>query len=200
MMGKTVKRRKYFIKKEYQGKLILSCFLFVLGIGLLFTLVLGMLSADTLTISYSNQDIQLGQTPMMLIKQVLTANWVLVILGGGAVIVGSVMLSHRVVGPLYRFEATLESMKKGKLDTVIKLRDKDEGKELAKKINDFNNQLSGSIQDINKNSKALQMLIEQVSTLELPENEKEQLASLCWSMQEHNRKISDHCNYFYNQG
>ena len=199
-MVKTVKRRKYFIKKDYQGKLILSCFLFVAGIGLLFNVVLGMLSADSLTISYSNQDLQLGQTPMMLFKQVLTANWILIILGGGFVVFASLFLSHRVVGPMYRFEATLESMKKGKLDTVIKLRDKDEGKELAQKINEFNSQMSDSIRDISKNSEALQMLIEQTSRLELPEQEKEQFASLCWAMQEHNRKISSRCDSYKTQG
>jgi hypothetical protein len=30
----------------------------------------------------------------------------------------------------------------------------------------------------------------------MPEKEKEQLAGLCWAMQEHNRKISNNCNYF----
>lgn len=195
-MGKIVKRRKYFIKKEYQGKLILKCFLFVAGIALLFNVVLGVLSADSLTISYSNQDVQLGQTPMMLLKQLLTANWILIILGGGFVIVAALLLSHRIVGPLYRFETTLDCMKKGKLDTVIKLRDKDEGKELAQKINDFNSHLSESIRDIRKNSKALEMLIEQVAGIDLPEKEKEQVASLCWSMQEHSRKVSRRCNSF----
>ena len=195
-MRNKVKRRKYFIKKDYQGKLILSGFLLVAGIGLLFNVVLGMLSADSLTISYSNQDLQLGQTPIMLFKQLLTANWILIILGGGFVIVACLLLSHRIVGPLYRFEATLDSMKHGKLDTVIKLRDKDQGKELAQKINDFNSHLSTAIHDIRKNSKALQILIEQASALDLHEQEKEKLASLCWSMQEHNNKVTASCNYF----
>lgn len=199
-MGKTLKRKKYFIKKEYQGKLILSCFLCVAGIGLLFNLVLGMLSADSLTISYSNQDLQLGQTPMMLLKQLLTANWLLIIIGGGFVVFAALYLSHRVVGPLYRFEATLDSMKKGKLDTVIKLRDKDEGKELAQKFNDFNSLLSRSMDDIKQHSQALNILIEQVSKLNLPEDEKQQLASLCWSMQEHNRKVSSRSKYFTTKG
>lgn len=200
-MGKTLKRRKYFIKKEYQGKLILSCFLFVAGIGLLFNVILGMLSADSLTISYSNQELQLGQTPMMLFKQLLTANWLILIIGGGFVIFAALYLSHRVVGPLYRFEATLDSMQKGKLDTVIKLRDKDEGKELAQKINDFNSLLSRSMNDISQHSQALNILIEQASKLNLQnDEEKEQFASLCWSMQEHNRKVSTCCNYFTTQG
>ncbi len=108
----------------------------------------------------------------------------------------SLLLSHRIAGPLYRFETTLDNMQQGRLDNIIQLRDKDEGKELARKINEFNAQLSQSFTIISQNSKALQILTEQALTLNLPEKEKEQLASLCWSMQEHNRKIRNNCNYF----
>jgi len=195
-MVKNYKRRKFFIKKDFQGKLILGCFLLVAGGGLLFNVLLGLLSADTLTISYTNNDLQIGQTPFMLIKQVLTANWFLLVIGGGFVMLASLLLSHRIAGPLYRFETTLDNMQQGRLDNIIQLRNKDEGKELARKINEFNAQLSQSFTLISQNSKALQILTEQALTLDLPEREKEQLASLCWSMQEHNRKISNNCNYY----
>lgn len=195
-MVKSYKRRNFFIKKDFQGKLILGCFLLVAGGGLLFNVLLGLLSADTLTISYTNNDLQLGQTPFMLLKQVLTANWLLLVIGGGFVMLASLLLSHRIAGPLYRFETTLDNMQKGRLDNIIHLRDKDEGKELARKINEFNVQLSQSFSLISQNSKALQILTEQALTLDLPEKEKEQLASLCWAMLEHNRKISNNCNYF----
>jgi methyl-accepting chemotaxis protein len=195
-MVKNYKRRNFFIKKDFQGKLILGCFLLVAGGGLLFNVLLGLLSADTLTISYIDNDLQLGQTPLMLVKQVLTANWFLLVIGGGFMMLASLLLSHRIAGPLYRFETTLDNMQKGRLDNTIHLRDKDEGKELARKINEFNVQLSQSFTIISQNSKALQILTEQALTLDLPEREKEQLASLCWSMQEHNRKISTNCNFF----
>jgi methyl-accepting chemotaxis protein len=195
-MGKSMKRRKYFIKKDYQGKLLLSGFLIVVGGGILFNVLLGFLSADSLTISYSNQELQLGQTPLMLFKQGLAANWLLIVLGGGLVMLASLLLSHRVVGPIYRFEATLDDMLKGNLNTTIHLREKDEGKELAQKINDFNSKASHSFNEIGNNSRALKVLIDQVAALNLPENEKDQLASLCWSMQEHNCKIAKYCQYY----
>jgi methyl-accepting chemotaxis protein len=132
----------------------------------------------------------------MLVKQVLTANWFLIVIGGGFVMLASLLLSHRIAGPLYRFETTLDNMKNGCLENTIHLRDKDEGKALARKINEFNIQLSQVFYAISQNSIALHILTEQALTLDLPEREKEQLASLCWAMQEHNRKISSHCNYF----
>ena len=132
-MAKRLKRRKFFIKKDFQGKLILGCFLSVAGGGLLFNVLIGVLSADSMTISYTNQDLQLGQTPFMLLKGMLTANWLLIIIGGGFVMLAALFLSHRIVGPMFRFESTLDNMKKGCLSDTIHLRKKDEGKELAQK-------------------------------------------------------------------
>jgi methyl-accepting chemotaxis protein len=195
-MGKSYKRRKLFIKKYFQGRLILGCFLFVAGGGLLFNVLLGVLPTDASTISQASHDFPTDQTPLLLLKQILTANWFLIIIGSVFVMIASLFLSHRIAGPMFRFESTLENMKKGHLDNTIHLRDKDEGKELALKINELNSQLSQSFRAISQNSKALQILIEQSAELNLPEKEKEQLASLCWSMQEHNRKITNNCNYF----
>jgi methyl-accepting chemotaxis protein len=195
-MGKSYKRRKLFIKKDFQGRLILGCFLFVAGGGLLFNVLLGVLPTDASTISHASHDFPTDQTALLLLKQILTANWFLIIIGGVFVMIASLFLSHRIAGPMFRFESTLENMKKGHLDNTIHLRDKDAGKELALKINELNSQLSQSFRSISQNSKALQILIEQSAELNLPEKEKEQLASLCWSMQEHNRKITNNCNYF----
>jgi methyl-accepting chemotaxis protein len=195
-MGKRYKRRKLLIKKDFQGRLILGCFLFVAGGGLLFNVLLGVLSADATTISHASHDFQIDQTPLLLVKQILTTNWFLIIIGSVFMMVASLFLSHRIAGPMFRFESTLDNMKKGQLDNIIHLRDKDEGKELAHKINELNSHLSQSFRAISQNSKALQILIEQASTIDLSEKEQEQLASLCWSMQEHNRKIGKNCNYF----
>lgn len=169
LMAKMYKRRKYFIKNDFQKKLLLGFVLFMAGGGLLFN---------------------------VLLKQLPTANWLLIFIGASCLMAGSLFLSRRIVGPLYRFEVTLDNMLKGRLNNLIHLRDKDEGKLLAQKINELNIQLSQSFYAINQNSKALQILIEQVSALDLPEGEKDQLASLCWSMHEHNRKIVHKCSYF----
>lgn len=168
-MTKNYKRKTFFIKKDFQGKLLLGCCLFITGAGLLFNILL---------------------------KQLPTANWIMVIIGGILLMVASSLLSHRIAGPMFRFESTLDNMKKGRLDITIHLRNKDEGKELAQKINEFNVQLSQSFRTIGQNSKAIQILLEQITALDLPEGKKELLAGLCWSMQEHNRRITNNCNYF----
>jgi methyl-accepting chemotaxis protein len=195
-MEKSYKRRNIFIKKDLQGKMILSCFLLVTGGGLMFIVLFGFFSADTLTISYSKQGLQMGQTPMMLIKQVLTANWILIAIGGAALVIASMLLSHRIAGPLFRIEKALDRMRAGHLNDTIRLRAKDEGKDLALKLNEFNLQLSQSLRTIKNCSTALQTLIDQTAELDLPMENKDHIASICWAMQEHNRKVINACEAY----
>jgi len=190
-MAQSYKRKIIFINKHYQGKLILSTFLFFCGGCLLFIVLLALFSADTLTISYVDNDIQFGKTPIMLVKQMLTANWILLAIGGVALVFSSMILSHRIAGPLYRFELALNHMNDGDLGDVIRLRQKDEGKQLAAKINQFNTNLSQSVRTAHLSTSAIDALLEQTEALNLPQEEKENLASLCWSLREHNRKIKN---------
>lgn len=168
-MAKKQNRRKFFRNTSFQKREILGCFLLIIGGGLMFN---------------------------VLVKQLPAANWFLGLFGIILIILAALLLTHRIIGPMFRFESTLDSMKQGYLDKTIKLREKDEGMELAQKINEFNGQLSQTFQTIGRNSKALDILIEQVAALDLPEKEKERLAGICWSMQEHNRRITSKSDYF----
>ncbi|MFN3395547.1 MAG: HAMP domain-containing protein [Thermodesulfovibrionales bacterium] len=60
----------------------------------------------------------------------------------------SLFLSHRIAGPLYRFEISIEEIIKGNLSFRIKLRKKDEAKELAEAMNRMIETLSSYISQI----------------------------------------------------
>jgi methyl-accepting chemotaxis protein len=144
-MKRNWRRRNYFIKKELQGRYIFSFFIFVVAGGFLLTAIFSLLSADTLTIVYNNDTLQLGKTPLVLFKEILRAHWIFVVTGGVLVVVASLFMSHRVAGPLYRFEKSLEEMNGGNFNFEIRLRSKDEGKELARMLNEFNTKLSSQL-------------------------------------------------------
>ena len=168
-MDKKQNRRNFFRNTNFQKREILGCFLLVTGGGLLFN---------------------------VLLQKVVPPSLLLSGIGTILILVASLLLSHRINGPMFRFESTLYSMMQGDLSKTIQLREKDEGRELAQRINEFNRQLSQSFCLIGQNSKALNILIDQVCALDLPEEKKEQLAGLCWAMQEHNRKITNNCNFY----
>ena len=96
MTKNSYKRRNYFIKKNFQGKLILGYFLFVVFGCLIFTIIFSLLSADSLTVVYQDNDLQIGQTPFMMAKQLLTANWIFIVAGSALVVIVAMRLTHRL--------------------------------------------------------------------------------------------------------
>lgn len=197
-MAKNYKRKNFFIKKNFQGKLILGYFLFVAGGGLFFIILLGAFSADTLTISYSNNDLQFGQTPVILLKKILAAHWIFIACGGVFTVIAAMLITHRIAGPIFRFERTLDIMLCKDLSDNIALRTKDEGKELAKKINDFNRQLSSTFKTIQSHSNAITTLLEKADghSAAASEEELEALKSIFWSVEENNKKIRSICTAY----
>lgn len=132
------KRRNYFINKEFQGRYIFNYFLLAAIGSLLFIAIFSFFSSNTLSIVYDNYHLQIGLTPGILFKKILTTQWLFVVFGGGMVAIVTLILTHRVAGPFYRFEKTLDEMLNGDISKKIILRKKDEGKDLAQKINAFN--------------------------------------------------------------
>lgn len=185
------KRRNYFIKKNFQGKLILGYFLFMVIGCLVFAVILTILSADSMTMTYQNNDLRLGQTPFMLIKELVTAHWIFIVVGSALVVVGAMFITHRLAGPMFRLERAVDNMVSGQLDDVVYLREKDEGKELAAKLNQFNRDLSKNIGEIRKRTKNIDDLLAQYSFIEQSETTAEDCASIQNSIARQNKVIRE---------
>lgn len=190
------KRRNIFVKKNFQGKLILGTFLLMMGGCLLFIAILAAFSGDSLTIAYQNHDLQMGQTPLMLLKKVLMAHWIFVVPGGILLVIATMFFTHRMAGPQFRFEKALDNMINGRLDDTIYLRDKDEGKELAAKLNCFNAELSRKIETIDKNTKKVDDLLQQYSLLDPQTVKPEDIYSIYQGITVQNAEIRKITNTF----
>ena len=189
---KKILRSNFFIKKAFQGKLILGYFLFVI-FGCLFLIFLfSLFSADTLSIIYRNNDLQLGQTSIMLLKKIIAAHWAAISFGLVILFIAAMLVTHRIAGPMYRFEKVLDNMLAKDLSDKIQLRRKDEGKELANKINFFNTDLSRTLKQITCQSKALEEIISKAKEQlrSLPPDAQDDLRWLYWSMEDKNKKIN----------
>jgi methyl-accepting chemotaxis protein len=162
-MKRNWRRRNYFINKELQGRYIFSFFVLVLACGFLLTAIFSLLSADSLTIVYKNDTLQLGKTPFILFKEILGAHWIFIATGGVLVVIASLFLSHRVAGPLYRFEKSLEEMNGRNFDFKIRLRSKDEGKELARMLNDLNSMLSSQLGEMRNLAEGVDLHLSEIS-------------------------------------
>jgi len=174
------KRKKYFINKELQGRFIFNYFILLTLGSILFIGIFSFFSSNTLSIVYENYHLQLGTTPGILFKKILSTQWLFIVVGGIFICFITLRITHRVAGPFFRFEKTLDQMLDQNLDCSIYLRTKDEGKELAKKINTFNSQLSLELQvihelnaKIGKSADKLQVEMTQEEMKELVETIKQ---------------------------
>jgi len=163
MSGKQqYKRRNYFIKKDFQGKHVFLAFALVVAGTLLFAGIFSLITSTTLSVSYDDYTLRVGTTPRILFSRFFTAEWLFIILGGVGVAVLAVFLSHRVAGPLYKLERSVNGMISGNIGETIYLRRRDEGKELAVKLNQFNEMLSAKIQEMRHLNKGLERHLQEL--------------------------------------
>jgi methyl-accepting chemotaxis protein len=148
MNATRYRRRNYFINKEYQGRTIFHYFLLILAGSILFSLVFSFFSSNTISIVYDDYHLKLGTTPGILLDRIFSAQWFFIVVCGVAVIFITLFLTHRVAGPFYRFEKSLDSMLEKDISGNIHLRKKDEGKGVAERLNRFNTMLAKDLSQV----------------------------------------------------
>lgn len=190
------KFRNYFLKKNFQGRIGLAMFIGSIGVCSLFFALLALFSRDTLTFSYTDSVVAVGQTPWMILKNALAANWVFLLIGGTLIVVAAIISSHRVAGPLFRFEKALAEMADGDLSSDIHLREKDEGQELAASINTFNSVLSAKIKKIDRSTRAISDLIARCEALHHGNERLENTDEILKAIKSHNIKIKQQVDFF----
>lgn len=159
------KRKKYFIQRLFQTKfIILFLFLVILGSIISGGLLYKRTSVD-LGNSYSEAHSKLKTTGELILPNVLIGNIVAIIIIGVATVALTVIISHRVAGPLYRFEKTTEQIAQGDLTIVTRLRQYDQVKSLADALSRMTMELREKILDIRKKSEELPLLLDEMKAL-----------------------------------
>jgi methyl-accepting chemotaxis protein len=156
MQQRTWRRRNYFIRKEFQGKFVLSFFLTIFVGAIIFTFIFSIFSAHTITVTYEDAILKVDRTPKALAVEIVRTYGVYILLLGLGISLVSLFLSHRIAGPIYRLERSVEEIAKGNLSLKITLRRKDELKELATSMNAMIGALSGQVRDIRGRTDAVE--------------------------------------------
>lgn len=129
------KRRQHFIKKRFQFNFILKfCILIIIG-GAISTGLLYFISKDTLTSSFQGSRLVVKSTAAAILPGIIYTNLITLILISVAAIVVTLYISHKIAGPLYRFEMDINEIAKGNLDKKIFLRKDDQAKDMAESLN-----------------------------------------------------------------
>lgn len=188
--------RNFFIKKDLQGRFAFAIFISAILSCLLILSLLAIFSADTMTISYANNDIKFGNTPWMLLKSAAAANWLFLLIGGTILVLLAIIGTHRIAGPIFRIEKSLTQMAAGDLSDTIHFRDKDEGKEFAEKINIMNSVFSEKLSEISRNAEAVNNLLNQYENLDTAHISPEDATSVCKAIRTHNDRLRAQMDFF----
>jgi methyl-accepting chemotaxis protein len=131
MAERKWKRKNYFIKKGFQTRLITIILLLVTIVANL----TGGIVYGILRINFLRENLQalfsLQSADDILLPAVLIAEFLSFVI---VAIIG-LFVSHRMAGPVYRFEKVTEEIGDGNFAFWVKLREKDEFKELADSFN-----------------------------------------------------------------
>jgi len=130
-MAYKVKRRfsNYLINERMQLTLTFR----FLALSLIFTIFIGLLMFFVIwpVVRVYIPSALVSVLIQQLISKLYSTSFILLIVIAGF----SIILTHRIAGPVYNLEKTLEQLNQGEDVKLIKLRDGDELQELAKKIN-----------------------------------------------------------------
>jgi methyl-accepting chemotaxis protein len=157
------KRRNYFINKTFQSEFILKfCGLVILG-SIVFGAILYLFSKHTLTTSFENSRLVIKSTadyifPGLLFGGIITA--MITAMAAGAVVM---LMTHRIAGPMYRFEKYVSEIGAGKLYSDLKIREKDQFQNMADSLNKMTRDLKLGLGEVNDVSDKLDKLIEELS-------------------------------------
>ncbi|TYO98332.1 hypothetical protein EDC39_107133 [Geothermobacter ehrlichii] len=161
-MSRKYRRRNFFINKELQGRFIFRYFILSFAGVMFFALAFSYLSQDNLTIAYDGEQLRIGATPMILLREMVEAHWFFLVTAGVFIAVFSMFVTHRIAGPLFRFEKTFEAMSNRDFSWNVVLRAKDEAKQTAAKLNIVNDVISNDLRDILRRSETLEQLLEEM--------------------------------------
>lgn len=140
-----IKRRQYLIKKRFQLG-FLARFTALVIVGLVLIAALFMYSANnTLTTGYSNSVLRIERTSSFFFVSMVL---IILIVATGVTLAGMilfVLFSHRIAGPLYRFEKTLKQIEDGDLTARINLRKSDQLTEIKEAFNSLTHSLDARV-------------------------------------------------------
>jgi len=170
-----IKRRQYFVQKNFQFKFILK-FCIVLLIGIIISIgLLCLFSMNTLTSSFEQSKLIIKNTASAILPSVFLSHLIALVLITLLAIVVTLLISHKLAGPLFRFQKELKEIGEGNLTQVIKLRKNDQITAMADSLNQMRTDLQNKILGIKEE---VEQIIESASGQDIPPGLIQQLNHL----------------------
>ncbi len=189
---RNYKRHIYFIEKSFQTNFILKfCALVVLG-GLLTIGLLYILAMKSTTVSFVNSRVVVRTTADFILPILVQTTAIVVIIVGFATVVVTLLVSHKIAGPLFRIKKVMGELGAGNFSQEFHIRQLDQLQDLADTFNDSIKKMKEKIQALKSDSEKLKNELDNISENEVSENKRALLSEL----KKISEELSKASNYF----
>ena len=151
--------RKYFINRKFQLEFSFRFLLIIAAASIAVMLLFFYNSRGTLSVGYTGTEVKMLQTGAYFMPSLIASTVVIVIFSCLTGAFAMIMLSHRIAGPIFRFNSTLDELIAGNLTRRFNLRGKDQFMDLADRINALSAVMDGKIADIKGKSAEISGII-----------------------------------------
>ncbi len=132
MSNNTSKRRNIYINKAFQGRFIVGVFLLIVLSGLCSALLIYWITGGDLQAQSQSAHTNIMTSLEHLGVSIFLGNLVSMLIAGSVATFVVLYASHKIAGPLYRFEKLCEQIGDDQLDNITALREHDQLQELGK--------------------------------------------------------------------
>jgi len=188
-MEKTYKRRKYLVDKKFQIKFILRFSILVLAGGFITVVLLYYLASQSTTVAIQNSRVLARTTGNFILPLLLQTVLLVTLIVGAAAAALSLLISHRISGPLFRFKKVMESLEDGDFSTEFHIRSMDQFHELEQAFNAMIRSTKQELHKIKDNLGLLKQKLDNIAEQDLPEPKRRALSELKEISEELNRTI-----------
>lgn len=130
------RRRTYFIGKKFQTKFIVKFCLLIISGALITGGTLYFLTMRSTTVVFENTCVAVKTTADFLLPVLIQTIIVTAVIIGIAAIFLTLLISHKISGPLYSFNKRIKSMGEGNLSGDYHIRKGDQLQEINKSLNE----------------------------------------------------------------
>lgn len=172
------KRRIYFIDKEFQTRFILRFCAIVAIAGLLTVGVLYLLASNSTTVSIINSRIMVRTTSDFILPILIQTVVVVMIFASIATIAATLLFSHKIAGPLYRFKKTIQTLSGGDFSSDFQIRHSDQLQDLANDFNEMIRKVRKQLNILKADFVSLKKKLDGISEHEISDNKRPHLNEL----------------------
>ncbi len=176
--NKSVKRKNYFIEKKFQARFVLKfCALVAIG-GLLTILTMYYLASQSTTVAIINSRVMVRSTADFILPILIQTVLVVTVLVELATIIVTLVVSHKLAGPLHRFKNSIKNMEEGDFSFNFRIRQLDQLQDVADSFNSMIAKTRQELGRIKSHFGSLRDKISDISEHEVSEHKRQALQEL----------------------